>query len=114
MQSARLEQQVWRCETARLIRFRSPQRQPEPRLPPGPQPRLPSAAVVNDGAVAQLRFSESLARWRAVLLVFLQWFFFRPALWDTSRRDLRASTAPSLALAVPMLGHLFSCPARQE
>src|SRR3954454_24032064 len=69
-----------RREAAGLIRLWPPQWQPELRLTPRPQPRLPLAALVIEIAVAQLRFGESGAHRRAVSLVFLPWFFFRPRL----------------------------------
>src|SRR3954447_6333229 len=45
-------QHLWRCEASRLGRLRTPERQPEAGLPPGPQPRLPLGAVVRHLAVA--------------------------------------------------------------
>jgi hypothetical protein len=62
--------------------LRTPQRQPKARVPPGPQPRFPLAALVRDLAEAQSRFCESRARTRLPHLFRCICFLFRLS-WDT-------------------------------
>src|SRR4051794_32028039 len=71
--------------TVRLVRFWTPEWQPEVGFSPTTEPGLPFGGVVGLICVCHPRLSESRAPARPSL-VFLIWFFFCPAIWDTSCR----------------------------
>src|SRR5215213_4886469 len=76
---AKLFQQRWWRETVGLARLRTPQRQPEARLPPGPQPCLPLRVFIRQLAEADPRSNES----RLHAFCFLTYLFFSSCWWDT-------------------------------